>query len=39
VNDLNYMKAIELLQKSSSSEGFLSAQDISIIKEFGPVMA
>jgi hypothetical protein len=40
VNDLNYMKAIELLQKASSSEGFLaSAQDISIIKEFGPVMA
>jgi GH15 family glucan-1,4-alpha-glucosidase len=33
VNDLNYKKAIELLQKASSSEGFLaSAQDISNYK-------
>lgn len=33
MNDLNYMKAIELLQRASSSEGFLaSAQDISNYK-------
>jgi hypothetical protein len=39
VNDLNYMKAIELLQKHLHLKVLASAQDISNYKEFGPVMA
>jgi hypothetical protein len=39
VNDLNYMKAIELLQKASSSEGFGKCSRHFNYKEFGPVMA